>query len=218
MKSNHRSAAILLTFFTMFISGCTMSADDSELIDDNATLDSSEERGDELGSDPEDEAIGEAVQALGGYSVGSVPARVPRTHGPAPAITVPWSAPAGHAPGDWIGRYKVGAANTSHNGYAYTSSSATTGSVTLTLSDVVGFYEFRYFLSNGYNVAAVSNTLEVHTPYICRSIRTEEPHYYRDWVSCCDNADSTQSFWVHRTYEVFTGWFPRSCFDYGLDP
>lgn len=215
MKSNLLSAVILSTFASVFASGCMMSADGEEFVDDNQTLDSSEERGDELGSDPEDEAVGEAVQALAGYSVGSVPARLPRKHTVNP-VTVTWSAPAGHSSSDWVGQYKVGTPNTSYREFRYTGS-ATSGSMEFYLPDAVGFYEFRYLYNGGYDVvAAASNTVELYTPYICRGLREGDP-YYPGWASCCDNADMSQSFWVHSTNASLNSWYAGGCYGWGLN-
>ena len=75
------------------------------------------------------------------------------------AIAVNWSAPLSHAY-DWVGLYRVGTADTDYISWQYVPPS-TTGTLTFMAPDERGRYEFRYFLNDGYTLAATSNAVSV---------------------------------------------------------
>lgn len=84
----------------------------------------------------------------------------PSTATPGTAVSVNWSAPAGHATSDWVGLYQVGAADRAYKGFAYVAS-ATSGTLSLTLpSTASGSWEFRYY-SNNYALRATSASFSV---------------------------------------------------------
>ena len=69
------------------------------------------------------------------------------------AITVDWSAAAGHSVKDWIGLFAAGAPDTNYLSQQNTGA-ATTGHLTFTAPLLPGQYEFRYFRSDGTRAAA----------------------------------------------------------------
>jgi pectin methylesterase-like acyl-CoA thioesterase len=81
------------------------------------------------------------------------------------AVQVNWSAPTGHDPTDWVGLFKVGAADSTYYS-SQTSPGPTTGVMTFTLPSEPGKYEFRYFLAGGPIEAATSNAISVIGPVI----------------------------------------------------
>lgn len=70
-------------------------------------------------------------------------------------ITVNWQAPPGSSSQDWLGVYLVGSPDRSSLWWAYTNGQ-TTGSITFQAPKVVGQCEFRYYMNNGYALAARS--------------------------------------------------------------
>lgn len=77
-------------------------------------------------------------------------------------MNVTWSAPEGHVTSDWLGLYRVGAADAEPYASAYVETEATTGQISLELPDEIGELEFRYFVSNTYTRAATSPSFTTH--------------------------------------------------------
>jgi hypothetical protein len=75
------------------------------------------------------------------------------------AVTVDWSAAAGHSAKDWIGLFAAGASDTNYLAQQNTGA-ATTGHLTFTAPMLPGQYEFRYFKDDG-TAAAVGNRVTV---------------------------------------------------------
>lgn len=83
------------------------------------------------------------------------------TVAPGDQIVVHWSASPGHSDTDWIGLYRMGAADADYLARQSTGTGATTGDLTFTAPDDRGAYEFRYFLADGFTLAAKSNKVRV---------------------------------------------------------
>jgi hypothetical protein len=96
---------------------------------------------------------------LGGWVPFTVNATV-STAARGAAVTVDWSAAAGHSAGDLIGLFAVGDPDTNVLAQQNTGA-ATTGRLTFTLPARAGQFEFRYFLSDGVSKKATSNTVTV---------------------------------------------------------
>jgi hypothetical protein len=90
------------------------------------------------------------------YTVSATPTSV----APGGAITMNWSAPAGHSPYDWIGLYQTGTANTQFLWWTYTGA-ATSGNASVAAPSAPGSYEFRYLTDNSYTDVARSATVNV---------------------------------------------------------
>jgi len=75
-------------------------------------------------------------------------------------ITVTFTAPAGSSATDWIGMFKVGAADNAYVAYKYTNGT-TSGTMTFSAPNDSSDYEFRYFVNNGYTKMATSNRVTV---------------------------------------------------------
>ncbi len=84
----------------------------------------------------------------------------PSTVAPGGSLSVSWAAPSGRPTTDWVGLYRVGDANGAYLWWSYTNGTAS-GSATLTAPSQTGQYEFRYFLQDGYTLAARSNAVTV---------------------------------------------------------
>jgi hypothetical protein len=81
---------------------------------------------------------------------------------PGGTINVAFSGPAGSSATDWIGLYAVGAPDQPSIAWRYTNGAAS-GSLTFTAPQQPGQYEFRYFLNDGYSLAARSAPVTVST-------------------------------------------------------
>jgi len=75
-------------------------------------------------------------------------------------LTVTWQAPLGSSATDWVGLYLVGSPDDSFLWWTYTNGTAT-GSATFTVPKIVGQCELRYYLNNGYTLAAKSQVVTV---------------------------------------------------------
>ncbi len=85
----------------------------------------------------------------------------PTTAAPGATFTVNWTAPADTtSTKDWIGMYKVGAANTAYGEWHRTGGAAS-GSTTFKAPAVTGTYEFRYLPNDGYTSVGTSNAVTV---------------------------------------------------------
>ncbi len=84
----------------------------------------------------------------------------PSTVAPGGNLTVSWTAPAGRPSTDWVGLYRTGAGNDSYVWADYTGGTAT-GSRSLAAPAQADSYEFRYFLQDGYTLAARSGPVTV---------------------------------------------------------
>lgn len=182
-----------------------------------AQPESSDDPGDDLASISEDEAVGEAEQALGGYSLGSLAASYVRDKSGV-IINVPWTAPAGHATSDWIAMYKVGGVpNYQYLGFHNVGTAATSGTMQFNVG-IDGDFEFRYLLNGGYQSAASSTAFNVHPLTVCRGLNAGDS-YYPAWTSCCDSADANSSFWTNASDPNYTHWYSGSCYWlYGINP
>jgi hypothetical protein len=76
-------------------------------------------------------------------------------------ITVTWTAPGGSSSFDWIGIFAVGSSDYEDLGWVYTNG-ATSGSTTFNAPYDSGYYEFRYFLNDGYTKVKTSNPVSVN--------------------------------------------------------
>jgi RHS repeat-associated protein len=78
---------------------------------------------------------------------------------------VSWSGISSPTATDWIGIYAVGAPNTVHQGWRYTTGAAS-GTVPFTVSPSVGLgnYQFRLFANNGYTLIGISDVFVVAHP------------------------------------------------------
>lgn len=106
------------------------------------------------------------AQALSGYWLTNAPAGL-RYAGDTVSIT--WSAPVGHSSSDWVALAKVGSPMTSYVSWTYTGT-ATSGVFTTTVPtwdlQADTQFEFRYFLNNGYTLAATSSSFGLNQyPY-----------------------------------------------------
>ena len=86
---------------------------------------------------------------------------IPGTVAPGDEMVVNWSAPPGHSDADWVGLYRMGAADADYLARQYTGTGTTTGELTFTAPDDGGAYEFRYFLADGFTLATKSNKIRV---------------------------------------------------------
>jgi hypothetical protein len=75
------------------------------------------------------------------------------------ALSVTWTASVGGSR-DWIGLFRIGAANCDH-GWSASTSGTTSGTLTLTAPTQSGQYEFRYLPDDGCDVAARSSAVTV---------------------------------------------------------
>jgi hypothetical protein len=75
-------------------------------------------------------------------------------------LTVSWQAPAGSSATDWVGLFLIGSSDESFLWWAYTNGT-TAGSVTFTVPKIAGQCEIRYYLNNGYTLAARSQAITV---------------------------------------------------------
>src|SRR3989442_9268929 len=98
-------------------------------------------------------ALAQGVAAQAQYSVSASPSSV----APGASVSVSWTAPSGSSATDWIGMYQTGGSLL--YAYVYTNG-ATSGASNFTMPQA-GTWEFRYYLNNGYNLAATSNTVTV---------------------------------------------------------
>ena len=97
------------------------------------------------------------VEQPSSYSLSASPASV----APGGSVTVSWTAPAGSAPDDWIGLFRVGASHREYISWIYTGG-ATAGSAAFRMPAQTGEYEFRYLLNDGYtDLRATSNKVTV---------------------------------------------------------
>src|SRR5207249_4884846 len=94
--------------------------------------------------------------------------RTPGPTVPGATVIVNWSAPANHAPTDWVGLYRAGTPDT-HELLRQSVGTGTTGTLSFTLPHTPGHYEFRYFLSGGQTRVASSNVLTVLPPPACEA-------------------------------------------------
>ena len=93
------------------------------------------------------------------------------TPGPTPVgsiVVVNWSAPANHAPTDWVGLYRAGEPDARYLA-RQTVTGGTTGTLSFTLPATAGRYEFRYFVAGGFTRAATSNALTALPPGACNA-------------------------------------------------
>jgi len=84
---------------------------------------------------------------------------------PGATTTLTWSSPSVRSTHttDWVALYKVGAANTSYGVHKNTGGCVTNCTFVTKVPLVVGLYEFRYLLDNGYTSVATSNQFTVST-------------------------------------------------------
>ena len=106
--------------------------------------------------------LGAFEEGAGGqYTLAARPASV----NTGDTIFVDWNAPPSSSSTDWIGLFKVGAADT-----AFSWSNATGGAASGTFSTAApsepGSYEFRYFLNGGSTKVATSNPITVVQPQV----------------------------------------------------
>lgn len=84
---------------------------------------------------------------------------------PGSNVGIGWTAPSNHSTTDWIGLFATGGQVYEYVSWAYVGApGATSGSATLQLPANAApgaTYEFRYFLNNGYTVAATSNAFTI---------------------------------------------------------
>ncbi|HYO74153.1 MAG TPA: hypothetical protein VEU33_49585 [Archangium sp.] len=99
-------------------------------------------------------------QPLWGYSVAPCPC-TPNKIGQ--VMEADWSARSGHSQHDWVGIFPVGASQYSDHTWSYVYSTATSGRVRLQLSASLspGQYELRYYLNDGFQLAATSAPFSV---------------------------------------------------------
>ena len=77
-------------------------------------------------------------------------------------LSISWVAPSGRSVADWISIYKVGSGHDAYSAFwwDYTGGSSA-GSFTIPAPAQPGLYEFRYFLDDGFDMAAKSSIVEV---------------------------------------------------------
>lgn len=84
----------------------------------------------------------------------------PVTIGQGFAVTVTWTGVVNPRTKDWVGLYRVGAADTSFTSWAWATGQAT-GSVSLPIIAPPGQYEFRYYINDTYVRLLTSNPITV---------------------------------------------------------
>jgi hypothetical protein len=113
---------------------------------------------------PPEESLGTASSALYTASLSAAPSSVELGQ----TVAVTWSAPADHITSDWVGMFKVGAANNAYLAWQYVGGAGqTSGTLTFTvpLTPALDFgpFEFRYF-STGVKLAT-SNSVTGYANY-----------------------------------------------------
>ncbi len=112
-----------------------------------------------------------ATAQISGYTLSASPATV----APDGTLTVSWTAPAGRPSSDWVALYRVGDPDgDSYLWYTYTDGTLS-GSASTSAPSPTGQYEFRYFLENGYDRAASSNTVTVGTGGSAPTVNISSP-------------------------------------------
>jgi hypothetical protein len=111
-------------------------------------------------------ATSNAVIGYAEYALTDAPAEVELGQ----QVSVTWHAPLAHSSVDWVGLYKVGAADTAYlsSQYVYSggyTSGRLTFTVPLTTARDPGPYELRYFLAGGWVKAATSASFIGHAEY-----------------------------------------------------
>ena len=97
-----------------------------------------------------------AAAQISGYTLSASPSTV----SPGASLSVSWTAPSGRPSTDWVGLYRVGDPDGSFLWWSYTNGTAS-GSRSVAAPSQTGQYEFRYFLQDGYTLAARSNPVTV---------------------------------------------------------
>lgn len=83
-----------------------------------------------------------------------------RVASPGATINVDWTGAAKHSDKDWVGLYAAGDPDVSYLSWQYTGA-ATTGHMTFQMPARPGVYEFRYYLNDGFTLAATGNHIVV---------------------------------------------------------
>ena len=104
-----------------------------------------------------------------GEGIPSSLSATPTSVSPGGTVTVTWTGVSGAAVADWIGRYSVGAGDSSYGDWKFASSCTQSaggsgmpsGSCTFAMPSVSGQYEFRLFTNGTFNRIATSNTVTV---------------------------------------------------------
>jgi hypothetical protein len=109
----------------------------------------------DMGPEAQGPELTQTEQPLWGYSVAPCPC-TPNKIGQ--VMEADWSARSGHSQFDWVGVFTPGSSQYSFHAWAYVYSTATSGRVRLDLpvSMTPGQYELRYYLNDGFQLAAVS--------------------------------------------------------------
>jgi hypothetical protein len=79
-------------------------------------------------------------------------------------VSVDWQAPVDHDATDWIGISPVGAAATEFGSYVWVPAGTGGTAKVVVPASARGMHELRYYLANGYSMAAKSAAFEVTTP------------------------------------------------------
>ena len=92
-----------------------------------------------------------------GYSVAGPPVATPGSQ-----ITANWNAPNGRPVDDWVGLFRVGTLNSAYISKQYTGGQPTS-SLSFTLPNLPGLYEFRYLINDGFSSVAISNEINANS-------------------------------------------------------
>ena len=126
-------------------------------------------------SDPANILKGWVPNTVNAVPEGAYPGPTPGPVSPGAAITVNWSAPAGHSGGDVIALYRAGTPDGFPLRTESIASAATLGSLSFTLPTFPGRYQFRYLPSGDARPSAASNVIVAAGPCGSDSDRDQEP-------------------------------------------
>ena len=115
-------------------------------------------------SDPANILKGWVPNTVNAVPAGTYPGPTPGPVSPGAAITVNWSAPAGHSATDVITLYRAGTPDGFPLRRESIASAATLGSLDFTLPTFPGRYQFRYLPSGDARHSAVSNVIVAAEP------------------------------------------------------
>ncbi|MDQ3621983.1 MAG: PQQ-dependent sugar dehydrogenase, partial [Verrucomicrobiota bacterium] len=113
--------------------------------------------GDVLLADLAENQIKRLVGPATAFTLTASPSSVP----PGATLTVSWTAPEGRPSNDWVGLYAAGDPDDGAFLWRTYTDGTSSGSADISAPESSGEYEFRYFLEDGYTLAARSNTVTV---------------------------------------------------------